>query len=178
MAVANYFLIAFFNTFLIKMQGLPLKPVMMVNTIAISMQVVSTLLMGRLSDYVGRRAVLGAGILSLIALVYPVFWLLTQHDIYSALLGECLFAVTAGALTGVIPTMLTEMFETHHRTMGISISYNVSLALFGGTAPLVAITLVKITHNAFSPAWYVMICACMAFLALVLLRKKQKQILA
>lgn len=167
MAVANYTLIAYFNTFLLKSQVMPLQPVMVVNTIAITIQVLMTLLMGQLSDYLGRKTVLGAGILSLAAVAYPVFWLLTQHNIYLAFLGEGLFALAAGTLTGVIPTMLTEMFDTHHRNMGISISYNISLALFGGTAPLVALTLVNYTHNVLSPAWYIIGCAGIAFLALL-----------
>lgn len=165
MAIANYFLVAYFNTFLIETQELPLRPVMVVNMIAIAIQIITTLLMGRLSDFVGRKAVLGGGILSLAVLIYPIFWLLTQHDIYFALFGEVLFAIAAGALTGLIPTTLAEMFDTYHRNMGISICYNISLALFGGTAPLIAISLVAATHNLFAPAGYLMTFAIIAFVA-------------
>lgn len=167
MAIANYFLIAYFNTFLVETQGLALRPVMLINTIAITVQVIMTVLMGRLSDSIGRNRVLATGIISLTILVYPIFWLFIQHDIYLALLGELLFALAAGALTGVIPTMLAEMFDTYHRNMGISISYNVALAVFGGTVPIVAMTLVAYTHNIFSPAWYLMACAIIAFLTLL-----------
>ena len=173
MAIANYFLIAYFNTFLIETEGLPLRSVMVINTIAIIVQLIVTLLMGRLSDYLGRKVILGTGILSLFILIYPIFWLLTRHDIYLALLGEVLFASAAGALTGAIPTTLAELFDTYHRNMGISISYNISLALFGGTAPLVAITLVASTHNVFAPAWYLMSCAIMALLALLTLNMRK-----
>ncbi|MDP3559049.1 MAG: MFS transporter, partial [Legionellaceae bacterium] len=166
MAIANYFLIAFFNTFLVETQGLPLRSVMLVNTIAISIQVIITVCMGRVSDFVGRKKVLGAGIVTLGLSILPIFWLLTQHDIYLALVGEIWFALAAGTLTGVVPTMLAELFDTYHRNMGISISYNVALALFGGTAPLVAITLVASTHNVFAPAWYLMAVALLALLAL------------
>lgn len=67
---------------------------------------------------------------------------------------------------GVVPTLLTEIFATHHRNMGISLTYNISLALFGGTAPLVAISLVNFTQNLCSPAWYVIGCGCIALFAL------------
>ena len=174
MAIANYFLIAYFNTFLAETQGLPLRPVMVVNTIAITIQVIMTVLMGRLSDYIGRKRVLATGILSLTILAIPVFWLLTQHNIYLALIGEVLFALAAGALTGVIPTTLAEMFDTYHRNMGISISYNVSLALFGGTAPIVAMTLVAYTHNVLAPACYLMTCAAIAFVTLLRLNVKSQ----
>ena len=175
MGIANYFLVAYFNTFLIKMQGLPLRPVMLINAIAITVQVIMTVFMGNLSDHLGRKRVLGAGIISFAGLAYPVFWLLTQQDIYLALLGEVMFAIAAGAITGLIPTTLAEMFDTYHRNMGISISYNVSLALFGGTAPLIAITLVASTHNLFAPAWYLIGCAVLAFSALLTLKESYRK---
>ena len=166
MAIANYFLIAFFNTFLVESQKLALPAVMLINTIAITIQVLMTLFMGYLSDYLGRKRVLSTGMISLISLIGPIFWLLTQHNIYCALLGEAIFAVIAGSLSGVVPTLLAELFDTHHRSMGISLTYNISLAIFGGTAPLVAISLVNYTQNAYSPAWYIMGIGCIALLAL------------
>jgi len=167
MAIANYFLIAYFNTFLTQTQHLPLKSVMFINTIGLMVQLFSTLLMGYISDYVGRKKVLGFGIVSIILSSYPVFWLFMQHSIYLALLGEVIFAISAGAISGLIPTTLAEMFDTYHRNMGISISYNISLALFGGTAPLVAISLIAATNNLYSPANYLIICSCIALIALL-----------
>lgn len=175
MAISNYFLIAYFNTFLTETQDLPLKSVMMVNAAAITIQAVVTLLMGRLSDYLGRKMVLGAGIVGLLVLVQPIFWLLCQKEIHLVFLGESLFALCAGTLTGLIPTTLAEMFDTYHRNMGISISYNISLALFGGTAPLVAISLVAITNNVFTPAYYFMACALIALCALLTLQESYRK---
>lgn len=166
MAIANYFLIGFFNTFLTESQKLPLDRVMLINTFAISIQVIMTVAMGHISDKIGKKTVLRAGITSLVVLVYPIFWLLTQHNIYLAFLGETIFALAAGSLTGVVPTLLTELFDTHHRNMGISITYNIALALFGGTAPLVGISLVNYTNNACSPAWYVISGGILALWAL------------
>lgn len=174
MAISNYFLIAYFNTFLTQTQKMPLKAVMSINTIGLLVQLCSTVFMGYLSDYVGRKKVLGAGIISITLLSYPVFWLFMQHNIYLALLGEVIFAIAAGAISGLIPTTLAEMFDTYHRNMGISISYNISLALFGGTAPLVAISLIAATNNLYSPANYLMICSCIAFLALLTVKESYK----
>lgn len=171
MGIANYFLIAYFNTFLVKSQGLPLRPVMLINTIAIMIQMVMTIVMGRLSDSIGRKKVLGSGIICLGVLAYPIFWCLTQQEIYWALIGEVLFALSASALTGLIPTTLAEMFDTYHRNMGISVSYNLSLALFGGTVPLVAITLVAATQNVFAPAWYIISFAFIAFVTLFTIKE-------
>lgn len=175
MAISNYFLIAYFNTFLTQTQNMPLKPVMFINTIGLCVQLCSTILMGHISDYIGRKKVLRFGIFCIALSVYPIFWLFMQHNIYLALLGEVIFATAAGAISGLIPTTLAEMFDTYHRNMGISISYNVSLALFGGTAPLVAISLIAATHNLFAPAKYLMICSCIAFFALFTVKESYKK---
>lgn len=46
------------------------------------------------------------------------------------------------------------MFPTSVRASGISISYNIGQALFGGTMPLVAFTLIELSSNKMAPAWY------------------------
>lgn len=171
MGIGNYFLVAYFNTFLVQTQHLPLRSVMVINAIAITTQFIMTMLMGRLSDFWGRKMVLGLGIISLMTLILPIFWLLTQHDIYYALIGELIYALAAGAISGVIPTLLAELFDTYHRNMGISLSYNISLAIFGGTAPLVALSLVAATNNLFAPAWYLMACGTVALIALFSLKE-------
>lgn len=167
MAISNYFLIAYFHVFLMEYQGLPAKPVMMINTVVLSIQMLFTLLMGRLSDYIGRKKILGAGIFALIVLVLPIFWLLTRQNLYAAFFGEMLFAMIGGTIAGLIPTTLSEMFDTYHRNTGLSISYNTALAIFGGTTPLIAISLVAYTHQAYAPAFYIMICGTVALLALI-----------
>lgn len=178
MAIANYFLIAYFNIFLVETQKMPLATVTTINSIAITVQFIASLAMGRLSDKIGRKIVLNGGIIALAILVYPIFWLLTQHDLYLTFYGEILFAIATSAISGVIPTTLAELFDTHHRALGIAVCYNVALALFGGTAPLVALTLISITHNLYAPAGYVMIFTVIAFYSLTRLSESFKKQLA
>ena len=178
MAIANYFLIAYFNTFLVEIQGLALRPVMLINTLAISIQVITTIFMGKLSDAIGRQRVLASGMISLAILAQPIFWLFTQQNIYFAFFGEIMFALASGALTGVIPTLLAEMFDTYHRNMGISLSYNLALALFGGTVPIVAMTLVAYTHNIYVPAWYLMAFSILALITLLVFFNKNMRTIA
>lgn len=176
MAVANYFLIAYFNVFLIQTQKLPLGPITSINAIAITVQLILSLCMGRLSDFIGRKRVLGGGIITLSVLVYPIFWLLTQHNLFFVLCGEILFAVATSALSGLIPTTLAELFDTHHRTLGIAVCYNIALAIFGGTVPIVAIMLINTTNNLYAPAWYILIVAIIAYFSLTKLKETyQKQ---
>jgi proline/betaine transport protein TphA len=167
MAMCNYLLIGYFNTFLIKEQNLPMREVMIINFIALTILTFLMPFMAHLSDKIGRKVVLGSGLVGFIIFSYPIFWLLTQQNIYSAFYGELLFAITLAPIAGLIPTLLAELFDTYNRNTGLSVSYNLSQAFFGGTAPLVAMTLVAKTTNFYAPAGYIILLAFIAFVTLL-----------
>jgi MHS family proline/betaine transporter-like MFS transporter len=52
--------------------------------------------------------------------------------------------------------MFPAMFPTHVRYAGFAIAYNVSTALFGGTAPAVNEWLIALTGDPLVPAYYMM----------------------
>jgi len=86
------------------------------------------------------------------------------------LLGQLGFAVLIGAYFGASPATLTEMFPRRVRVSALSISYNISLAIFGGTTPLIATWLIARSHNDLSIAWYLIGCAVVSFLVLLTVR--------
>lgn len=178
MAIANYFLIAYFNIFLVQTQKLPLGAVTTINSIAITVQFIASLGMGWLSDKIGRKVILSSGIVALAVLAHPIFWLLTQQNLWFTFYGELLFALATSAISGLIPTTLAELFDTHHRTLGIAVCYNIALALFGGTVPLVALTLISMTNNLYAPAWYVVAFTFIAYISLTRLTESFKKQLA
>jgi MFS transporter, MHS family, proline/betaine transporter len=49
---------------------------------------------------------------------------------------------------------INELFPTENRYSGVSSSYNISNAIFGGSAPVIATLLVSHTGNPSSPAYY------------------------
>ena len=57
-----------------------------------------------------------------------------------------------------------ELFATRVRSSGYSIGYNVSVAVFGGTAPYVATWLVARTGNVIAPAYYVIAAAIVSLI--------------
>ena len=76
-----------------------------------------------------------------------------------------------GGIQGVMPATMVEMFPTSTRFSGIAMGYNVSMALFGGTAPLVSTWLIaKAGHRVEAPAYYLILMASVSFAAALLLR--------
>jgi len=55
---------------------------------------------------------------------------------------------------GPVPTILVELFPTRVRFTGVAISYNLSAAIFGGTAPMVGTALYKYTGSHLALSYY------------------------
>jgi len=117
---------------------------------------------GRLSDRVGRRWVLLAGTVALLVMAVPASWLVQRGGTIEMLLGYSMIGLALGSLG--LTAFLAELFPTRLRYSGLSLTYGMASALFGGTAPFVAALLVRQTGNAQLPAWYA---TCMTAAALV-----------
>jgi MHS family proline/betaine transporter-like MFS transporter len=73
--------------------------------------------------------------------------------------------------TGVIPSILAEMFPTRVRFTGLSVSYGFAVVLFGGFAPLIATGLVSLTGSPLAPAFYIMAGGAISALAILSMRE-------
>lgn len=177
MAVGNYYLIAFFNAYLTKTLGWPLEKIMLINFICLMLNTLLLPVMGILSDKIGRKPVLYIGIIGLVISIYPTFLLLNQNLLFYVFLGQFIFILFLTPVAAVIPTILAELFPTSTRNMGLSVSYNLSLAIFGGTAPLVAIALIEQTQSNYAPAFYVIIAGLIALAVLRTWRESYKLVL-
>lgn len=156
LAMGNYLLIAYVTTLLVKSEGFLLKDALEINFMALLLLTILIPLMGLLSDRIGRKPIFLFGLISLIVLIVPIYWLLLSHNWVFILISELLLAVILAPINATVPTIIAELFPTAVRASGISIGYNIGQALFGGTIPLVALTLVEWTSNKYMPAWYLL----------------------
>ena len=65
----------------------------------------------------------------------------------------------------------TELFATKVRSGAYSIGYNISVAIFGGTAPYVATWLTDRTGNELAPAYYVIVAAVITLATVLTMRE-------
>jgi MHS family proline/betaine transporter-like MFS transporter len=72
-------------------------------------------------------------------------------------LGQVLLAVPLGLALGLQGAMLVEIFPLRSRVTSMSVAYSVSLALAGGTAPLVSAWLIDRLGEPLAPAWYIVV---------------------
>ena len=96
-------------------------------------------LFGRLSDRVGRRPVLLGASGTLAVILIPCYWWVLGGSTIALLVGNVLVGVALAAF--VLPAFLAEQFAACVRATGIGLTYGISSAVVGGTAPLLATVL-------------------------------------
>lgn len=128
-------------------------------------------LWGALSDRVGRRPVILGASIALAVVTYPVFSLIARDgSVVMNMAGSGFLAILIAAGAAPLFSYMAEMFPTTVRSSSISIGYNASVMLFGGTAPFISTYLISATGNPVAPSFYLVAAAACATLTLLLAR--------
>lgn len=144
---------------------------MLINFISLLTLTILIPVFGHFSDKIGRKAILGIGIVSSLTLALPIFWLLTVGNFVAALMSELLLSLVLASLNAVVPIVIVEMLPASNRATASSISYNVSQAIFGGTAPIFSLLLIEQTGTKIMPGFYLLSLAIVASIALLYLKE-------
>ena len=119
--------------------------------------------MGALSDRIGRKKVIAGSALAMAIGAVPSYAMIATGQLGLAIIGACLMAVIFAGHSSVIHILLIELFPTRVRYSAYGVGYNVSSALFGGTAPLLMTWLTDLTGSLYMPALYAVVTALVTF---------------
>jgi MHS family alpha-ketoglutarate permease-like MFS transporter len=163
--------------FAVTRNGLDDSMVFWALSIATALFVVLQYPFGWTADRFGRRpqmliwsALLAIGIVPMSTLINP------DAGFGSVLLVFCYGLGLYAIFSSIAPAVMSELFPTELRGLGIGAWYNLTVAVFGGTAPLVIEWLGEIGHaNWFF--WYVAVGAVIAFLATLSLPETKGSVL-
>jgi MHS family proline/betaine transporter-like MFS transporter len=131
--------------------------------------------LGALSDRVGRKPLLITGAVGFAIFAYPLFMLLNTGSLAAAIAAHAALAAIESVFVSASLAAGAELFATRVRSSGYSIGYNVSVAVFGGTAPYVATWLVDRTGNVTAPAYYVIAAAIITLATVMTMRETAAQ---
>lgn len=85
--------------------------------------------------------------------------------------GLMLIGLALVCFTSSMPSTLPALFYTPVRYSALSIAFNVSVSLFGGTTPLVTAWLVERSGDPLLPAYYLMGAAAIGLLTMLFVRE-------
>lgn len=166
--VAFYTTFIYLTTYLTDVVRAPIAESLQVNTIAMALLAVLAPVAATVSDRVGRKPVMLAGVGALFVLSYPLFVLLHSGDTTLELIGDFTLTLIVAVYLGPLTAQMIELFPRRIRYTGVSVAYSLPVAVFGGTVPLVLTWLIATTGNDLSPAFYLMAFAGLGIVALVL----------
>jgi len=126
---------------------------------------------GALSDRYGRRPVLATSCALALLLAYPLFSMMAQDNSALAVVAHLLLGVVLAIFLGPTLVAMNEMFTTRVRYGGFSLGYNLSVSLFGGTAPFLVTLLATRTGDAAAPALYIMAAAVVTLVVIYTARE-------
>jgi MHS family proline/betaine transporter-like MFS transporter len=100
-------------------------------------------------------------------LILPGLYLTLHGEPWQFFVGQVLLAVPLGMALGLQGALLVEIFPLRTRVTSMSFAYGITLAVTGGTAPLVATWLTEHFQQPLAPAFYIIAYGAIA-LALIL----------
>ena len=140
------------------------------NSLAIVFLSCGCIFAGMLADRFGAGRILIVGSLLLAALTWTFYSSLKAHPDWLL----PLYALTGlgVGMIGVVPYVLVNAFPPAVRFSGLSFSYNLAYAIFGGLTPMTVAFLLK--YSAMGPAYYVIaLCGLGLLIGLYLFRQRR-----
>lgn len=133
-----------------KMYHIPAAESLQANSVATLMLLIGCLLAGVLADRFGAGLCLMVGAVLLAVTTWLFFDTLASRPQYlTEVYG--LLGLAVGTV-GIVPFIMVRAFPPAIRFSGISLSYNLSYALFGGLTPILVTLAMRVTPLA--PCWY------------------------
>lgn len=164
-AAGYYIVLGYMATYLEVETGLTASQADLITTIALLVYLPLLYLFAVLSDHIGRRSVLVASSVLFLVLSWPAFEMLQGSGFAVALVIQLLLVAMFSLNDASFATYFVEAFPPAVRFSGFALPFNVGVAVFGGTTPLLATWLIQRTGSKLMPAFVMMAVAALSLLA-------------
>lgn len=134
-----------------------------------------TIAFASISDRYGRKKVMLTSFITLLVVAYPMFWMITQNNLFFITLAQLMLAIITAAALGPVSAAALELFPMSVRYSGFAISRNIAAAIFGGMAPIICTFLIHTTGSKTSAALYLMFTALIGIISFLFFKDKHKK---
>jgi MHS family proline/betaine transporter-like MFS transporter len=130
---------------------------------------------GWASDRLGRKRLMIVMTVAVMATIYTALHMMLYGSPAQFTYAQILLAVPLGMALGLQGAMVVEIFPLRSRVTSMSFAYSITLALAGGSAPLVSTWLIERLGQPLAPAYYIMLYGVIG-LAIMLPMKETNQL--
>jgi len=175
-STSSQYILVYMPTYAIRELHLPASIGFTAAVSAAALQTLVVPFVGNWVDKVGQtRVMIGAAIAFMIT-AYPIFVLLDATPSLGVLIAMvCWIGLLKSFFSGALPSLMAKTFPTTTRVSGMSLSYNISVPIFGGFAPFFAQSLIELTGSKLAPSYYMIGTAALSLAALLVLRWRYRQ---
>lgn len=157
----------YFTSFLIQSAHFPAHRAILIAAYGQCLVAIGIPIMGNLADKFNGRTLMLIGLIGAITVAPIIFLLGMMHTVAMALCAQTLYALFNAMTTAPVFNYLNQLFPTAQRYSGITIPWSLSVAIFGGTAPMISQYLVGTWQLNLGPAIYVSLSALVALIAVL-----------
>ncbi len=170
--VLFYMIFIYLSTYMQQVDGMPARLALEINTLSMALVLVAGCAFAALSDRVGRKPVMLAGLAGLVVLSWPLFRMLSSGSAEWVLVGQIVFAIFISAYGGPMPAALVEMFHRDTRCTSYSLAWNVAVGWVGGVTPMAAVTLIHAFGSPMAPAPLVIVLSLVSLVAVARMKDR------
>ena len=148
-------------------------------TLAMVVEFFSILFWGALSDRIGLKRVYYIGVIGLLVIAFPFFWLLSSGEFSGIMVAMFLgLPVCHGAMTGTQPCIMSDLFPVRVRYSGLALGHEVGSIFSGGLGPMLAVALLIEFDAAWPVSLLLIVYALLAWIALWSLPSQETPVLS
>ncbi len=147
------------------------------NTIALTyllyasfVAMISMPLFGAIADIIGKFNMLMIATTSIFILAFPTMLIMSSTIILYQILSLTILGVLGGAISATAYILIISLFTPEQKFSGVGFSYNLGIAIFGGTSPVISRILIQKTGLYYAPAFYIMTTCAMLLLIIFFMR--------
>jgi MHS family proline/betaine transporter-like MFS transporter len=165
-----YIVKTYINVFQCEVLGFDKTTALMYLSYSSIIMMLSMPLSGYISDHIGRFRMIIIASSAIVLIAIPSFVLLSYVEMWKQIIALTLISMLGGFIAGTAYIFIISLFSPEERFTGVAFSYNLGIALFGGTSAVISRWLVEATGLYYAPAFYITLTSLM-FLSVIYVMK-------
>jgi len=133
---------------------------------------------GHVSDVIGRFRTISLAAMAVFVFSLPCLMLISSPEPWKQILSLTVLAILGGSIAGSAYIFIISLFTPEQRFTGVAFSYNLGIAVFGGTSAMISRGLLEATGLYYAPAFYLMLTSGLFLIVIYIMRSSIREILS